>query len=476
MLRHSNILILAFWLVVSIFGSIAVIASEKFESWGGLSLYLVSCMLGLIASIIATKLTNIKKIVAFISLTILSFGYLLKYPFYEVYNNYNSSSLNSSFYNALFPEWTLEAHPRDMTVVMGVVFAGYVGVLIAILFGRVNNKKSVTPKTCTPKNKKPIIGGQLFYFGLLLFAASSLLRIKYNLVMGEESTALAYGMGGIIVITNTFLSPAILIYSFIHNQLLGNMENAKNQAAISLIIGIIQYLLFYSKGAIFMPIFAIMISQIAIGKLFSKKTLLTVALITLFLYPFLNIYRWVSMAGKNNLIDLLNAVGMHSEVIGLESMSDQIVIGFASLWGRVVGLDSLVVLIDAGQNWNVGMLDFLFSNIDLDDYLTYNILGFSTSMGVSPGHLGRVFFITNSYIIVAFSAFIMTFIPMQVLKAISCAGSIKFRPIAYILTFYTLQLQISGFRIDVFQWWLFTIACLVAITSMKLAYHRHRHQ
>jgi hypothetical protein len=182
------------------------------------------------------------------------------------------------------------------------------------------------------------------------------------------------------------------------------------------------------------------------------------------------------MAGKNNLIDLLNAVGMHSEVIGLESMSDQIVIGFASLWGRVVGLDSLVVLIDAGQNWNVGMLDFLFSNIDLDDYLTYNILGFSTSMGVSPGHLGRVFFITNSYIIVAFSAFIMTFIPMQVLKEISCAGSIKFRPIAYILTFYTLQLQISGFRIDVFQWWLFTIACLVAITSMKLAYHRHRHQ
>ena len=475
MLIYTNSLILAFWLVVSIFGALALIASEKFDSWGGLSLYLASCMLGLIASIISKKLSNLKKIVAFISLTILSAGYLFKYPFFEAYNNYRSSSLNLSFYNALFPEWTLEAHPRDMYVVMGIVFAGYFGVLIAVLFGRINNKILETSKTSIPKIRRPQIGGWIFYFGLLLFTISSLLRIKYNLVMGAESTALAYGIGGIIVISNTFLSPAILIYSFVHNQLIGNIESAKKEAAISLIVGIIQYLLFYSKGAIFMPLFAIIISQIAIGKLFSKKTLLTASLIIIFLYPLLNIYRWISIAGKDNLFDLINAIGIHSEVIGSESLIEQFMVGFASLWGRVVGLDSLIVLIEAGQSWNVGVLDYIFSNIDLDDYLTYNILGFTTSMGVSPGNLGRVFFITNSYIMVAFSTFILTFIPMQVLEAISCARNIKFRPIAYILTYYTLQLQISGFRIDVFQWWSFTIACIVAIVSMKFAHHRHRY-
>jgi hypothetical protein len=201
--------------------------------------------------------------------------------------------------------WSLEAYSRDMAAVMGVIFAGYVGVLIAVLFGRINNKILETPKTCILKNTGPQFSGKVFYFGILLFAASSLLRVKYNLIMGAESSALAYGLGGIIVISNTFLSPVILIYSFVHNQLLGNTENAKRQATISLIVGIIQYLLFYSKGAIFMPIFAIMISQISIGKLFSKNTLLTVALIIIFLYPLLNIYRWVSIAGKDNLFDLI---------------------------------------------------------------------------------------------------------------------------------------------------------------------------
>lgn len=471
-----NYLNLILWTSATVVGLILEYVSEEDSLRTSTALYSLSCIAGLMIYIRCKRMAQIERTIIYISLITLTAGYLFKYPIYAIYKQHNNNVIPPHLLSALFPEWTLQSSGEGIASAMGAVFAGYAGLLLATLGLQIKtNKSTKKPEAHNHIARNPPQSIALSA-GLIIFSLTAILRLKFGLVMGAEPIGLPFGLGGILTIANSYLAPNLIIYSYLNNHIQGHISKARTQAIIAVIVGIIQYSLFYSKGAIFMPLFSILMSQVLLGALFSKPTQITVASILILAYPFLNIYRWIAMGGSVDIYAIQNAISSHSSEMEAENVFSLLIAGIFSIWGRVVGLDSLLTLIDASRSWNMGLFEYFFSDMDLDKHLTYQIIGFESDMGVSPGHLGRVFFISQSYLLTSASVFVMAYIPAKVLTVLYNSNKQELRPIAVVLLFYTLQLQISGFRIDVLTWWLFStsIIMMLAIYAGKRSKRKER--
>ncbi|MFH1921978.1 MAG: hypothetical protein ABIP48_19100, partial [Planctomycetota bacterium] len=164
-----------------------------------------------------------------------------------------------------------------------------------------------------------------------------------------------------------------------------------------------------SKYTLITPVLMIVLMQWMLERrLFSRWQATLLVALLLLIYPFLGEYRSFAYRGEPGLLGGGDfAIDRVMFERGYLDVLDLLLAGVLSILGRLVGFDSLITLIRIGGK-PFGLIDYLASSTDVDSYLTYQIIGYVTPMGISPGMLGRFYYISGSHVFVFFASAALT--------------------------------------------------------------------
>lgn len=214
------------------------------------------------------------------------------------------------------------------------------------------------------------------------------------------------------IVLSTYFVPLLYIYLMNISLSSGYLYLSKKIAYMFIFTGVVQFVLFTSKLYIVLPILWIMIFQYLYGVKFINNKYIFVFFIPLIvLYPILNIYREVALDGEGQI--LLSVIERFMDAEG-----NHLITGILSVFYRLVGIDSLLVLIaEKGSAYSsYGLLNVLANEKSISHILTYDIIGYDFVMGVAPTLLGQIYFTTGHIII---SALIFTLYVYLVSNAFS---------------------------------------------------------
>lgn len=430
------------------------------------ALVLICCISGYWATVVAKHLSRPVRIIIWMSLGILSAGYLLKYAaFLSFGGEIRGKVSNVLIADTVFTPWSLQADPNIVTEILIVTSAGFMGILGAALFcmATIRNRHQL-PSSPWKRSIKPLI-----LTSLMVIVVTGIPKWTLHLYDYTNPVQLPFELKGVINLLNAYVGPYLLAVGMTYAMLMNRIREARRIALLLLIIGMIQFLLFLSKWSVVSPIIFIIIAQLLTKHtLFRRSEILMVITGLLVVYPFLNTFRSLTLSGAATLPF---SYTLQLGVARYGDFTDMLVAGPLSLWGRIVGFDNLVPLIENRRGMEIGITEVLrlyFSSYDLGKYLTYDVIGFTIPQGVSPGFLGRPYYLFHNPIIIAVVVLVSVFLIAWLANRFWNASRLESRALAVVWFSVAFQLLMTGMKFKVIIWQTFVLIAVWMITNLLL--------
>jgi len=428
------------------------------------ALVLICCISGYLATVIAKYLSRPVRIVIWMSLGILSAGYLFKYAAFLAFGGETYGKVsNVLIANTVFTPWSLQADPNIVTEILIVTSAGFMGILGAALFcmATIRNRHQL-PSSPRKRSIKPLI-----LTSLMVIVVTGIPRWTLHLYDYTNPIRLPFELRGVINLLNAYVGPYLLAVGMTYAMLMNRIREARRIALLLLIIGMIQFLLFLSKWSMVSPLMFIIIAQLLTKRILFRRfeTFMAIACL-LVVYPFLNIFRSLTLSGATTLPF---SYTLQLGVVRYGDFASALVAGPLSLWGRIVGFDNLVPLIENRRGMEIGITEVLrlyLSSYDLDNYLTYDVIGFTVPQGVSPGFLGRSYYLFHNPIATAAAVLVSVFLIAWLANRLWNTSRLEGRALTVVwLGGGAFQLLMTGMRFKPIIW---QISILIAVWMMTI--------
>jgi len=430
------------------------------------ALVLICCISGYWATVVAKHLSRPVRIIIWMSLGILSAGYLFKYAAFLAFGGETYGKVsNVLIADTVFTPWSLQADPNIVTEILIVTSAGFTGILGAALFcmAAMRNRHQL-PSSPRKRSIKPLI-----VTGLMLIIVTGIPRWMLRLYDYTNPVRLPFELSGVINLLNAYVGPYLLAVGMTYAMLMNQIHQARRIALLLLIIGAIQLLLFLSKWSLVSPLMFIIIAQLLTRRtLFRRSEILIGIAGLLVVYPFLNIFRSLTLSGAATL-PFSDALQLGVARYG--DFTDMLVAGPLSLWGRIVGFDNLVPLIALRRSMEIDILEVLhlyFSSYDLDKYLTYDVIGFTVPQGVSPGFLGRLYYLFHNPIVTAAAVLVSVFLIAWLANRLWNASRLESRALTVVWLSVAFQLLMTGMRFKLIIWQTSVLIAVWMMTNLLL--------
>lgn len=352
---------------------------------------------------------------------------------------------------SIFSLAALGAGPSEAKQSLTVALVGFIGILLPatyLVFSSKGTAGAIRDPATQYVLPRLVISNPLTlgYAAILCTIFFGFLR-KYFGLESPAPSGLPMGIGGMINIASTYVGPNLLFAALFFALDHGPDNKARRLALISIVIGVLNYILFTSKMSLIFPVMYILLCQYMLGRrVVSMRTIALLGGIFIAVYPFLNLYRSAIALGiaPGDLIKTITDLYVsQNEASDIDRSTLQVAI--AGILGRFVGYDPLLILLQASP-YPGSLLDYILYG-DLDKYLTYQILDFQDPMGYSPGFLGRFFYISGSYtFLLAMTAAVVFVIAMLV--RLFWRGNVRQRFMAPLLLTYCIIFFTDGIRFE----------------------------
>jgi hypothetical protein len=272
-------------------------------------------------------------------------------------------------------------------------------------------------------------------------------------IFGLESPvapALPMGMGGLINIASSYIGPNLSMAACFFAVHQHDDKKARRLAAVTLALAGYNYVLFTSKLSLVLPVLFLLAAQYLLRRtILSTRTLLMLGGAFVVIYPFLNLYRTALALG----VGPGELIGYIAKLYATQQDSSEVEhgvlqIALSAILGRVVGYDPLLILLQA-KPYPDSLLGYILTG-NLDQYLTYEILNFQDPMGYSPGFLGRLFYVSQSFIFVLIVTAATTMLIAYLARKF-WRGDVRLKFMAPLLLAYCLVFFSDGIRFELFR-------------------------
>jgi hypothetical protein len=450
--KYRQLIYLLLLMVVISFALIIFWRNDVFR-FNEAALILASCLCAFISLRLHISRRCPESLVIIAATLIFLIAYVLQSILF-ITNSHSNPTTTSELISirSVFSVSALNAGPIEVEKSLVVVFTGFIGILLSAVYFSLNKESKSElrryEKKLSLKNQYLVSNAlAIGYVAILIIIFFGLLR-KYLGLDSPSPSGLPMGIGAIINIASAYIGPnlllAALFYALEHN----SDDKARYLIFLSIALGLFNYLLFTSKMSLILPVLYIVVCQYLLGRhVISIRAVAFIGGIFLIIYPFLNLYRSALALGvspRDLMATIIDLYQHPNEASDVERSVLQIAIG--AIIGRFVGYDPLLILLQANP-YPDSLLDYFLYG-DLDKYLTYTILDFQEGMGYSPGFLGRLFYISDSYIFLLISTIATTFIIATFVR-IFWRGRNKF--LTPLLLTYCLVFFSDGIRFELIR-------------------------
>ena len=443
---------------------------------------LISCVAGFAAGALHIQCRHPQSIVIWAASVALAVGYLMKYGIYLVLDSPGIERAWLALEN-VFPPWAIGANSDDVTTSLSIVAVGFVGLVCAAFLARFcRRREQRSPAMALSRTSWASVA--IASIGVTLVVVTGIPRWWLGLYLPDPPLHLPLGLGGAINLTNAYVGPYLIAVALYRSLADGRMSLGRRLAGIMILVGVVNFLIFLSKWSLISPILMILLTQWMLRR-YVLSRLQGVVLISglVVVYPFLNMYRSFSYIGENGFIEaIIAAAEQVMEKGGVDSSFAILVLSLSSMLGRLVGFEGLLTLLSNGGK-PFDLFEYITSSIDLDAYLTYQVIGFTTPMGVSPGMLGRFYFISGSYGVVFLATAAFISVLAKGVDSYWKRGGLA-SALSIIMLGMSIQLIVAGPRLVVLWWFVFVLSavwmlarvaeCMVYLRAGKEESGRHR--
>jgi len=290
---------------------------------------------------------------------------------------------------------------------------------------------------------------------LLLFILTSAIRLYFGLGSVVQEVVLPMKLGGITTITNSQVVPYLMVAALGYSYYTGRPKLGGRIAITFLILGVIQFLLFYSKMHLVLPLLALFLYRMIYGQYaLGAKKLFLITFSVVLIYPFLNVYRSSSVSQGVQAISTFSAAAERSaERRQIDSVVSSLSLGASALFGRMTGLDSLLVIMDASGDFDdKSFIDKLFQEESITSVLTRDVIGIKDRGGVGEGMLGGFYYLTNNYYGTAILFSLWSIVVISVVYRMFSVSTALSVNMAVIWIIFCLQTVMGGIRVTSFTW------------------------
>jgi len=451
------IFLLGYWLTEYLY-------DDQFEMYLGLT------MASVVASVLLMseyKRLSPQALIVTIILFVFIIGYYFKFYLlsYAILNNWPVIELADIFgfyvFDVMNPSLLLETYE-----VITYSFIGFAVISIIILRTyqaasiRINRRSSVA------HDRRAVF--KILITALVLFTITSAVRWYFGLGSTVQEVILPMKIGGITTIVNSQVVPFLMIVALGSAYRCGEARFKSKIAIVFILLGAIQFLLFHSKLHLMLPFLSILIFRMMYGSYALKTKYVYVALLALLvIYPFLNTYRSIAVnTGVSGLSTFSDAMGHSSQVSNRNNIQSTTTIGLLSLVGRVVGLDSLMVIMaDRNSYAQLSTLDILSDEESITNILGRRMIGVEGT-GIAEGILGGFYYVTANEFGTAILVGIWTAVSLIVVRRLWLMGSVASMNMAAIWIIFCLQTTTGGVRVMNFLWFGFAIAVVYLVVRL----------
>ncbi|PNH94609.1 hypothetical protein [Vibrio diazotrophicus] len=259
------------------------------------------------------------------------------------------------------------------------------------------------------------------------------------------------------IVLSTYFVPLMFIYLLNASLVSGYFSLSKSISYMFILIGLIQFAIFTSKLYVVLPFVWVIIFQFTYKvKIINNKLMILLSIPLIVLYPILNIYREASLdGGAHVLISVLDRF--------MEAEGNYIISGILSILYRLVGIESLLVLIAEKSTAyaNYGLVSVLTQEQSITQILTYDILGYDFVMGVAPTLLGQAYFITGSTVISSIVVVAYVYLVSNIYRKLICQSSILIKTLVIYFVLYSVVFFNEGILLSSLKYQLFGIIMFI---------------
>lgn len=379
-------------------------------------------------------------------------GYVLQYLVVEAcVGAFQGGSDISISFCAPVAFFTFSIASADVDAALVAVVFGQLGILFAVIFAHLTFAKNFT--RCQMFDSAAL-GLDFIKVWILVgvYSATAIPRYYFDIFGPNPAVELPLKLNGVLNLTNGYLVFFLLSYNLWVSAVRENADKWFWNLVIGILISVVSILLFKAKT----PLFLVLFSGFFSGMMFPKfpvprVAMLATPILLVGMYPVLNFLRYFESGLHGDLISASYDYAVQTSEVG-RSWIFYFVNSVVTIIMRFSGFEPLVILVK-NNGIVVNYFDYIFSFIDTDSILTYDIAGYATNMGFSSGFIGRVFFSTGSYLAV----FIVIFCLIYSLLSIACRLVFKGGIYSFMgmMSYIFVVIHImSGFRYIATWWWL----------------------
>ncbi len=247
----------------------------------------------------------------------------------------------------------------------------------------------------TPARHRETMRAQLPAFNpmVLIFATLGLVAVSLLLRLAPIG-GLPGALNYIINHRGTPFAFALLIYMLLER---GETRLAQRMFGLWVGSGIIMFGLFGSKSYIFLPVIFMISVYFLSGKLILHKAIgIFLGMTLISIYPFLNFYRWLQADSGTNVLEVFDYWSIYRQTQSGAGLAELFPIYVNQILGRFVGIEWLLVII------NADMLGFLpegqgfFANMQAINDTMRTITGLEgLNIGIAPSFIGATYLIAR---------------------------------------------------------------------------------
>jgi len=349
---------------------------------------------------------------------------------------------------SIFSMAALGAGRPEILVSLQVVLIGFVGVAIASLCF----SSRATGTAATDEGRGVAIVSNPLTIGYAAIVCTVFFGFLRK-IFGLESPvapSLPMGLGGLINIASSYVGPNLSMAALFFALHQGDDKKAKRLAMVMLALAGYNYALFTSKLSLVLPVLFLLAMQYLLKRrVLSTRALLLMAGAFVVIYPFLNLYRTALALGVQPGELISSIAKLYATQQDASEFDHGVLqVALSAILGRVVGYDPLLILLQANP-YPDSLLGYLLSG-NLDRYLTYEILNFQDPMGYSPGFLGRLYYVSRSFVFVLIATTVTVMLIAWLVK-MYWRGDLRLKFMAPLLLAYCLVFFSDGIRFELFR-------------------------